>query len=58
MVSPHLMQSRSGPETVIDGERYLYFGGTSYLGIQARDEVIAAGIAAFREFAEGYAARG
>lgn len=46
---PNLMQSRSGPETVIDGVRYLYFGGTSYLGIQAREEVIQAGCSAFRE---------
>ncbi len=50
MSRPHLMQSRSGPETVIDGVTYLYFGGTSYLGIQSRDEVVAAGCAALEKY--------
>ncbi|MEO7318391.1 MAG: hypothetical protein ABIZ56_05330 [Chthoniobacteraceae bacterium] len=30
-----LMQSAPGPETIIDGVRYLYFAGTSYLGLAA-----------------------
>lgn len=45
-----LMQSAPGPETVIDGVRYLYFGGTSYLGLAGHPEVIEAGCAALREF--------
>ena len=42
------MQSAPGPETIIDGVRYLYFGGTSYLGLAAHPEVIEAGCAAMR----------
>lgn len=34
-----LMEGPPGPETVIDGRRYLYFGGTGYLGLQADPEV-------------------
>jgi len=45
-----LMQSAPGPETLIDGVRYLYFGGTSYLGLAARSEVIKAGCEAMRRF--------
>lgn len=44
------MESPPGPETVIDGLRYLYFGGTSYLGLAAHPEVIEAGCAAARRF--------
>ena len=42
------MQSAPGPETLIDGVRYLYFGGTSYLGLANHPEVIEAGCAALR----------
>jgi len=45
-----IMQSPPGPETVIDGTRYLYFGGTSYLGLAAHPEVIEAGCEALRKF--------
>lgn len=45
-----LMQGPPGPETVIDGVRYLYFAGTGYLGLAAHPEVIEAGCAAFRQF--------
>lgn len=37
-----MMQSPPGAETVINGDRYIYFGGTSYLGLHAHPEVIAA----------------
>jgi 7-keto-8-aminopelargonate synthetase-like enzyme len=50
MADISLMQSAPGPETVIDDVRYLYFGGTSYLGLAAHPEVIEAGCAALREF--------
>ena len=43
-----VMQSPPGPETVIDGCRYLYFGGTSYLGLAGHSEVIEAACAAVR----------
>jgi len=44
------MQSPPGPETVIDSTRYLYFGGTSYLGLAAHPEVIEAGCEALRTY--------
>jgi len=44
------MQSAPGPETVIDGVKYLYFAGTSYLGLHGHPEVIAAGCAALQEY--------
>lgn len=50
MSSVPLMESPPGPETVIDGIRYLYFGGTSYLGLAAHPEVIAAGCAAMQRY--------
>lgn len=43
-----LMESAPGPETVIDGRRYLYFGGTSYLGLAGHPEVIEAGCTGIR----------
>lgn len=45
-----LMESPPGPETIIDGVSYLYFGGTSYLGLAANPEVIEAGCAAMRRY--------
>ncbi len=45
-----LMQSPPGPETVIDGVAYLYFGGTSYLGLAAHPEVIEAGCEGLRKY--------
>lgn len=44
------MQSPPGPETVIDGETYLYFGGTSYLGLAGHPEIIEAGCEALRKY--------
>jgi len=43
-----IMQSAPGPETVIDGGRYLYFGGPSKLGLAKHPEIIGAGSAALR----------
>jgi 8-amino-7-oxononanoate synthase len=45
-----LMQSAPGPEVVISGKRYLYFGGTSYLGLAAHPEVIEAACVAVRRY--------
>ena len=50
MSTPIQMESAPGPETVIDGVRYLYFGGTSYLGLAAHPEVIEAGCEALRRY--------
>ena len=38
----HLMESPPGAECTIDGRSYLYFGGTSYLGLHGHPDVIAA----------------
>jgi 7-keto-8-aminopelargonate synthetase-like enzyme len=50
MFTPSLMQSAPGPEVVIDGAPYLYFGGTSYLGLAAHPAVIEAGCEAMRRY--------
>jgi 7-keto-8-aminopelargonate synthetase-like enzyme len=50
MTSTPLMQSAPGPETLIEGVRYLYFGGTSYLGLSGHPQVLEAGCAALRQF--------
>jgi 8-amino-7-oxononanoate synthase len=44
------MESPPGAETIIDGKRYLYFGGTGYFGLHGHPEVIRAGVEAFRAF--------
>ncbi|MBN2207109.1 MAG: pyridoxal phosphate-dependent aminotransferase family protein [Candidatus Aminicenantes bacterium] len=45
-----IMESAPGPETVINGRRYVYFGGTGYFALHAHPEVIAAGVEAFRTY--------
>jgi len=50
-----LMQSPPGPYTVIDGRRYLYFGGTGYLGLQGHPEVIRAACEAAERYGSGSA---
>jgi 8-amino-7-oxononanoate synthase len=49
-ISPPIMESAPGAETTIDGKRYLYFGGTSYLGLAGRPEVIEAACEASRRY--------
>jgi 7-keto-8-aminopelargonate synthetase-like enzyme len=46
----HLMQSPPGAEVVVDGKPYLYFGGTSYLGLAGRGDVINAACDATRRY--------
>ncbi len=50
-----VMQSAPGPETVIDGRRYLYFAGTGYLGLQGHPEVIRAACRATEQYGVGSA---
>jgi len=45
-----VMQSGPGPETVINGKRYLYFGGTGYFGLQTHPEMIKAAQNALAQF--------
>ena len=40
----YLMESAPGPETLINGQRYLYFGGTSYYGLHHHPDLMTAGI--------------
>ncbi len=47
---PPMMEGPPGALTRIDGRDYLYFGGTSYLGLSGHPEVIEAGCAAMREY--------
>jgi 7-keto-8-aminopelargonate synthetase-like enzyme len=45
-----LMESAPGAHTVIDGQRYLYFAGTSYLGLAGRAEIAEATCSAARRY--------
>ncbi|QJE95765.1 aminotransferase class I/II-fold pyridoxal phosphate-dependent enzyme [Luteolibacter luteus] len=45
-----LMESAPGPEVIIDGRSYHYFGGTSYYGLHGHPEVIAAGCEGFQRY--------
>ena len=36
------MESSPGPETILNGRRYLYFAGTGYLGLQGHPALLAA----------------
>jgi 7-keto-8-aminopelargonate synthetase-like enzyme len=45
-----IMDSGPGPETVINGKRYLYFGGTGYFSFQTHPEVLQAAQKAVEEF--------
>jgi 8-amino-7-oxononanoate synthase len=44
------MESPPGPEITIEGRQYLYFGGTSYLGLAAHPDVIEAACSAMRSY--------
>jgi 7-keto-8-aminopelargonate synthetase-like enzyme len=48
------MQSPIGAEIVVDGRRYINFGGSSYLGMNGRQEILEAGIASLRSTGAGY----
>jgi 7-keto-8-aminopelargonate synthetase-like enzyme len=45
-----IMGSGPGPETVINGKRYLYFGGTGYFSFQTHPELLKAAQKAVAEF--------
>ena len=49
MSTHYVMESAPGPETVISGQRYLYFGGTSYYGLHNHPQLIEAGISTWRK---------
>jgi 8-amino-7-oxononanoate synthase len=43
-----LLESNSGPEIVLAGRRYVNFGGSCYLGMGSRVDIIEAGVEALR----------
>ena len=45
-----VMESPPGPETVLNGKRVLYFGGTGYFALHGHPEVVEAGVSAFRKY--------
>ena len=45
-----ILQSPVGPEVTIEGKRCLYFGGTDYLGMANRPEVLSAARSALESF--------
>lgn len=47
------LESPVGPHVIIDGRRYINFGGSSYLGLAAHSAVVEAGIAALRQYGSG-----
>ncbi len=51
----HLMQSAPGPETIVDGRKYLYFCGTGYLGLQGHPDLIRAACDATQRWGLGTA---
>ena len=48
------IESPVGAEIVLDGRRYINFGGSSYLGLSANVEIIEAGLNTLRESGGGY----
>ncbi len=48
--APFVMTGPPGPETLINGRRYLYFGGTGYFGLQAHQDMVRAGVKAWRKY--------
>jgi 8-amino-7-oxononanoate synthase len=45
-----IMEGPPGPETILNGKKVLYFGGTGYFALHGHPEVIEAGVAAFRRY--------
>jgi len=47
---PFIMDSAPGAETVINGRKYIYFGGTGYFALHGNAEMIRTGIDAFEKY--------
>jgi 7-keto-8-aminopelargonate synthetase-like enzyme len=47
---PFVMDSAPGAETVINGRKYIYFGGTGYFALHGNAEMIRTGIDAFNKY--------
>lgn len=44
------IEENRGTSVTLDGQQYIYFGGTNYLGLAQRQELLAAGTAAFHKY--------
>jgi 7-keto-8-aminopelargonate synthetase-like enzyme len=51
-----VLQGPVGPEVLVNGTKYLYFGGSDYLGMSARPQVLAGARAAIKSFGVSSAA--
>lgn len=56
MLEKIVLQGPVGPEVLVNGKRYLYFGGSDYLGMSARKQVLAGARAAIKSFGVSSAA--
>jgi 7-keto-8-aminopelargonate synthetase-like enzyme len=50
-----VMEAPPGPETIINGERCLYFGGVGYYGLHDHPALMEVGVQAWRELGSGSA---
>jgi 8-amino-7-oxononanoate synthase len=48
--TPFIMDSAPGPETIINGRKYIYFGGTGYFGLHGNPEMIRVAIDAINQY--------
>ena len=49
----HKLETRQGPEVVMEGKDIIMMGSNNYLGLTSHPDVVAAGIDALREFGSG-----
>ncbi len=49
----HKLETRQGPEVVMEGKDIIMIGSNNYLGLTSHPDVVAAGIDALREFGSG-----
>lgn len=49
----HRLESRQGPEVVMEGKKIIMIGSNNYLGLTTHPEVIEAGVAAIKEYGTG-----
>ncbi|MBQ6865251.1 MAG: pyridoxal phosphate-dependent aminotransferase family protein, partial [Clostridia bacterium] len=49
----HALETRQGPEVIMEGQRRIMLGSNNYLGLTSCPEVVEAGIRALEEFGTG-----